>query len=96
VNLDYLTRNVIVPATSASGLEWHGWHSFRRGLATNLYELGVKDIVVQAILRHSDVNVTRKNYIKPVQAGVIDAMNQLEIQLKAASAAKILRSQSWN
>jgi integrase len=23
--------------------EWHGWHAFRRGLATNLHDLGVAD-----------------------------------------------------
>lgn len=32
---------------------WHGWHAFRRGLATNLYGLGVADKTIQAILRHS-------------------------------------------
>ena len=29
-----------------------------RGLGTNLYRLGVSDKVIQAILRHSNVNVT--------------------------------------
>jgi hypothetical protein len=29
--------------------EWHGWHSFRRGLATNLKTLGVDDKYIQAI-----------------------------------------------
>lgn len=33
--------------------EWHGWHAFRRGLATNLHALGVDDKTIQAILRHS-------------------------------------------
>jgi len=32
---------------------WHGWHAFRRGLATNLHALGVDDKTIQAILRHS-------------------------------------------
>jgi len=36
--------------------EWHGghygWHSFRRGLATNLHALGVDRKTIQAILRH--------------------------------------------
>jgi integrase len=38
--------------------------AFRRGLATNLHELGVTDIVIQAILRHGDLSVTRQAYIK--------------------------------
>jgi integrase len=33
--------------------QWHGWHAFRRGLATNLHALGVDDKTIQAILRHS-------------------------------------------
>jgi hypothetical protein len=31
-------------------LQWHGWHAFRRGLATNLHALGVDDKTIQAIL----------------------------------------------
>jgi integrase len=43
---------------------WHGWPGFRRGIATTLYELGVPDKVIQEILRHSDVAVTMKHYVK--------------------------------
>jgi len=32
---------------------WQGWHAFRRGLATNMHDLGVDDETIQAILRHS-------------------------------------------
>ena len=39
--------------------EWHGWHAFRRGLATNLHDLGVDDKTIQAILRHANVAVTQ-------------------------------------
>lgn len=35
---------------------WHGWHGFRRGLASNLNRLGVDDPVIQRILRHSTVD----------------------------------------
>lgn len=63
-DLDYLVREVIRPKLIAAGLPWYGLHAFRRGLATNLHELGVADIVIQAILRHSDVSVTRQAYIK--------------------------------
>jgi integrase len=61
LHLDNLSRRVI---RSAVGDRWHGWHAFRSGLATNLNELGVPDLVIQTILRHSDVEVTRKHYIK--------------------------------
>ena len=66
----YIAREVIKPKLQALGVEWHGWHAFRRGLATNLHALGVSDIVIQAILRHSDVSVTRQSYIK--RTGVDD------------------------
>ncbi len=35
--------------------EWHGWHAARRGLGSNLYRLGVPDMVIQRILRHANV-----------------------------------------
>ncbi len=80
VSVEYIAREVIKPKLEALGMEWHGWHAFRRGLATNLHALGVSDIVIQAILRHSDVSVTRQSYIK--RNGVDDrslaAMKTLE------------------
>jgi len=50
-------RNTVLP-------QWHGWHAFRRGLATNLHRLGVPDVTIQRILRHSNVAVTQACYIK--------------------------------
>jgi integrase len=43
--------------------KWHGWHGFRRGLATNLYTLGVLPKVIQNILRHASVETTQTHYI---------------------------------
>lgn len=63
-DLDYIVQSVILPLFEGQEVSWHGWHAFRRGLATNLHHLGVVDIVIQAILRHSDVAVTRESYIK--------------------------------
>jgi len=56
--------------------QWHGWHAFRRGLATNLHALGVDDKTIQRILRHSNVSITQKCYIKTMPAQVTDAMAQ--------------------
>jgi len=58
--------------------EWHGWHAFRRGLATNLHDLGVPDKTIQAILRHANVAVTQNSYIKTLDSQSIAAMRQLE------------------
>ena len=65
LNLANLARRVIVPKLKAAGVQcWSGWHGFRRGLATNLYELGEDETTIQAILRHADVKTTRRHYIK--------------------------------
>ena len=60
LHLDNMMRREIKPVL---GDPWHGWHAFRRGLATNLYNLGVKPEVAQVILRHADASTTRKHYI---------------------------------
>jgi integrase len=65
-----------------------GWHAYRRGLATNLHELGVPDKVIQAILRHEDVSTTQRSYIKTVPRVVTDAMNQLEARIARAAVVQ--------
>ena len=66
--------------------EWHGWHAFRGGLATNLHDLGVPD-KIQAILGHANVQVRQNGYIKTLDAHSI-AMRQLEslVDVKVLSA----------
>jgi integrase len=61
---------------------WHGWHAFRRGLATNLHRLGVEDREIQAILRHSDIRTTQAIYIKSVPAAQVSAMDLIGAALK--------------
>jgi len=63
-------RNKTLPA-------WQGWHAFRRGLATNLHQLGVADKTIQAILRHSNVGLTMNVYVKSVSESQINAMDAL-------------------
>jgi integrase len=64
--------------------KWRGWHSFRRGLATNLHRLGVPDKVVSQLCRHSDVSVTQRCYIKTVDADAVAAMRLFEPVAEAA------------
>jgi len=78
LDLAQLARKVIRPALKGSGVEWHGWHAFRRGLATNLYRLGVPDKTIQAILRHSNLSTTMNTYVKSVSADATAAMRALE------------------
>ena len=58
--------------------EWHGWHAARRGLGSNLYRLGVPDMVIQRILRHANVSTTATYYIKTAGDDVRNAMAKLE------------------
>jgi len=68
LNLNNLSRRVIHPAV---GSLWRGWHGFRRALATNLARLGVRDKVIQEILRHANVATTQASYI------IVDRAEQL-------------------
>ena len=78
MNLEALAVDVIRPALQKVNLAWHGWHAFRRGLATNMHRLGVSDKVIQQILRHANVSTTMNIYVKTVSADAANAMKSLE------------------
>jgi integrase len=59
-------------------VEWKGWHAFRRGLASNLYSLGVQPKVIQAILRHSDIGTTLSYYVQTPDDESRAALQQIE------------------
>jgi Periplasmic sensor domain/Phage integrase family len=86
LNLNNVLNRSILPALRKAGCEWHGWHAFRRGLGSNLAELGVEDLTIQRILRHASVGVTRQHYIKVRDAKVNAAMELLEAALCANCA----------
>jgi integrase len=88
LDLDNLADRVIKPMFKANALTWKGWYAYRRGLATNLYELGVPDKVIQAILRHEDVSTTQRSYIKTVPEVVTNAMKQLEARIARAAVVQ--------
>jgi integrase len=70
-------------------LAWHGWHAFRRGLATNLKRLHIEDKTIQAILRHGDLNTTMNVYVQSVSEDAVQAMAQFAGSLKLDEAAPI-------
>jgi integrase len=78
MNLEALAVDVIRPAVQKANLAWHGWHAFRRGLATNLHRLGVSDKLIQQILRHANVTTTMNIYVKTASADAANAMKSLE------------------
>jgi integrase len=77
-----MLRDSIFPALEKADIAWHGYHAFRRGLATNLRALNVDDLTIMEILRHSDVAVTRTSYVKRVGQKSIDAMDKLEAEIR--------------
>ena len=81
LDLDKLGQQVIRPAVEAIKLDWYGWHGFRRGIASNLYELGANEKIVQRILRHARPHVTKERYIKAFDPAVLAAMKSLEATL---------------
>jgi integrase len=83
MDLDKLAQLVIRPVVELSGLEWYGWHGFRRGIASNLYELGADEKNVQRVLRHAKAHVTRDRYIKAFDPAVLAAMKRMEATLDA-------------
>jgi integrase len=83
MDLGKLAQQVIRPVVEALELDWYGWHGFRRGVASNLYELGADEKVVQRILRHAKSHVTKDRYIKAFDPAVLAAMKKLEATLDA-------------
>jgi len=57
--------------------KWKGWHCFRRSLSSNLYTLGVKPKVIQAILRHSDIATTLDFYVETSETESREALDKL-------------------
>jgi integrase len=94
VDLSNLADRDIQPRLQESGLEWRGWHAYRRGLATSLKEPGIDDLVIQRILRHGDVGTTQKSYIKVRNVKVEDAMRQLAQAFEACTGSVQFREQS--
>jgi integrase len=82
LNLDNLARRVIQPMLTVSKVAWHGWHAFRRGLATNLHGLRVDDKTIQAILRHSNISLIMNVYVKSLAASGVNAMDLLGAELR--------------
>jgi integrase len=78
INPQNILRDGVVDELEKAGMEWRGFHAFRRGLATQLRAKGIPDIDIADALRHSDVAITRKSYIKRVPQRVVDAMKLLD------------------
>jgi integrase len=92
LSLDNLARRDIRPALKGTGVEWYGWHAFRRGLATTLHQLGVDDKTIQAILRHSSMGITMNIYVKSVGEAQTSAMDVLGAELQNRQTSNDLQT----
>jgi integrase len=103
LNFHNLENRIIKPALKAgqlvdengdrkpgSGVEWKGWHGFRRGLATNLFDLGVHPKLIAGILRHSDVATTMKFYIQDRGTETRAALEKFESIIRNRPSSGIL------
>ena len=59
-------------------LEWHGFYSLRRGIATQLTAITRDPMAAKGLLRHSSVNTTLAHYIKEVPEVTANGMAQVE------------------
>jgi integrase len=84
LRLENIVRRDIKPALVKNKMTWHGWHAFRRGVATNLKSLGADDKTISNILRHGNVAITQAFYIKPVAEQSKKAMQKMERAFKKA------------
>src|SRR6202051_2610545 len=91
--VDKIGRRVIRRVLETIRLPWYGWHAFRRGLASNLYEIGAQDKVVQRILRHSKPHVTRERYIKVFDRTMLDAVEKVQARIEELRQAREDRRQ---
>lgn len=78
LDLATLGSKRIAPALEGTGVEWHGFHAFRRGLATRLLNNGTDLPTVGRILRHTPGSiVTLKNYAEVQEEMQADALKSL-------------------
>ena len=59
-------------------LEWHGYYSLRRGIATQLNTITHDPMAANGLLRHSSVNTALIHYIKEVPEVTANGTAQVE------------------
>jgi len=87
MNFGHLVWDVVIPATKAASVEWHGLHAFRRGLPTALHDMEIQELTISHILRHStksSKSVAGRHYIKPSLERMRAALEKVERAYKKA------------
>ena len=99
LDLNMLAKQVIRPALrnrknyrdgeskNWKPLEWQGFYSLRRGIATQLTAITHDPMAAKGLLRHSSVNTTLAHYIKDVPEVTANGMAQVEELFSKLDAA---------
>ena len=99
LDLNMLAKRVIRPALrnrknyrdgeskNWKPLEWQGFYSLRRGIATKLTAMTRDPMAAKGLLRHSSVNTTLTHYIKDVPEVTANGMAQVEELFSELDAA---------
>jgi integrase len=91
LDLATLGSKRIAVALEGTGVGWHGFHAFRRGLGTRLYNNGTELATVGRILRHgSGSEVTLKHYVDVPPAKLKDSCVSVTVQCCPASLFEIV------
>ena len=91
LDIDKLVLRDVRPVAKSLEIDWYGLHGFRRGIASNLYELGADEKIVQRVLRHAKSHVTKDRYFKTFDPALVAAMKKLEatVDLVNQSAPRV-------
>jgi integrase len=76
--LDNVSQRDIVPHLKAAGMQWHGFYSLRRGVATTLASLTKDGMASKGLLRHTNIATTMRYYVQDVPANTQAGMAMLE------------------
>lgn len=83
LDLATLGSKKIKEALKKARIEWHGFHAFRRGLGTQLYNIGTPIETVGKVLRHgSGSEVTLKSYVEIEEQTRANALKNLSLKRK--------------
>jgi integrase len=80
-SIKVFVKKQIIPACKKADVPWFGLYAGRRGAASILTQLTGNPIASSLLLRHKDITVTMRNYIKADQSQLISGMKLLEDKL---------------
>ena len=93
LRMDNFNARAVRPTLKKAGVPWLGFHAPRRGLASNLVELGADPKIAQAILRHANFRSAMNFCIKARPEKTAEAMANLEKAFRARKPSRRRRRQ---